>query len=1121
MTFKTRGRAISGLALGVILFSLPVLAQDAPQSKQKQIADLEKQIDTLNKKLADAKKVASAPTTAASAGELPDSWVKSFTWRSIGPANMGGRITGISVFDADPTTYWIATASGGLLKTVNNGFTFEHQFDREATVSVGAVCVAPSDRNVVWVGTGENNPRNSVSYGDGVYKSTDGGKTWKNMGLQKSFQIGAIIVHPTNPEIVYVGALGRLYGSSPERGLFKTADGGKTWQKILFVDNNTGVIDMRMDPSNPETLLVATWERQRDGYDSYPGGNLPDGLDGYDPAKKWGPGSGIYKTTDGGKSFKQVIQGLPTNKLGRIGLDYYHKDPKVVFAIIDCEKIAMGPAAKVQPPGNGFLGARGEDAGEEKGVKVTDLMPGSAAEQAGLKPGDVIRKVGDKAVKDFEEYTAATRPLNAGDKIKIEIVRENETRTVDLTAGERPGGGGGQARFGPGGATSTRPYAANYGGQAPNVQNQGPNSHEYGGVYKSTDGGESWTRINSVNPRPMYFSQVRVDPLDDKFLYVLGIQLYRSVDGGKTFRPDGGRGVHSDQHALWIDPKDGRHMIVGCDGGYYVTYDRAANWDHLNQMAIGQFYHVALSTKQPYWVFGGLQDNGSWGGPSVGLHGTGPLNEDWYSIGSGDGYVCGVDPTDPDQVYCESQDGGMSRYNLRTGERAAIRPARRQGQPGYRFNWNTPFILSHFNSKIFYCGGNYVFRSLNKGDDLQIISPEITLTKQGSATAVAESPRNPEVLWAGTDDGALWVTRNGGKDWTNVASKVGLPGNRWVATIEASRFVEGRAYVAFDAHRSDDDEPYVYVTEDFGQTWKSLRANLPTGSTRCCREDVVNPDLLYLGTEFAIFASLNRGGSWTKLNNNLPTVAVHEIAVHPTAGEIVAATHGRSLWVLDVSALRQMSAKTVAERVALYKPNTVVRWQAQPTRGHTGRRFVGENPLPGAHVYYSLGSKADKASLKVIDIEGTVLATLTAPTDPGLHKVTWDLARAGGGRAGAGGPDAGRGGQGAAAQGGGQRRGGRGAGAAGQAGNQEGGGQRGGAQVAGGQGGGQGRGGQGGGQGRGGFGGGFRRAVSPGEYRIVLTVDGVEQSNTFRVEADPNTPARILAEDEIRDDIDD
>jgi photosystem II stability/assembly factor-like uncharacterized protein len=999
---------------------------------------------------------------------LPDSWVKSFHWRNIGPANMGGRITAISVFEGDPSTYWIATASGGLIKTINNGITLEHQFDKETTVSIGDVCVAPSDRNIVWVGTGESNPRNSVSFGDGVYKSTDSGKTWKNMGLKKSFQIGRILVHPTNPDIVYVGALGRLYGPNEERGLFKTTDGGKTWEKIFYVDDKTGVIDARLHPTNPDMIYIAMWERRRDEYDSWPGTGFPDGYDGYDPVKKWGPGGGIYKSVDAGKTFKKLTKGLPTNSTGRIGLDIYRKDPNVMFAVVDCEKIGMGtPPKKGAAASTTYIGLVGEDAEGEDGAKVTRVIPGGPADTAGLKMDDIVKKIGDKAIKTYDDLLTTVSGAKPKDMVTLQVKRGEKVESVELTYGERqPGKGGGGGGGGPGGPTATRPYSANYGGQAANIQDQqGPDSFEYGGLFKSTDAGESWKRINSVNPRPMYFSQVRVDPSDDKFVYVLGISLSISRDGGRTFQVAPRGGTHDDKHALWLDPKDGRHQIIGTDGGFYVTYDRGQNWDHMNNMAMGQFYHVAVCTKKPYWIYGGLQDNGCWGIPSMSLHGGGgPINEDVVSLNGGDGYVCRVDANDPDQVYAESQDGGMVRYNLRTGERASIKPVAPQGSPRYRFNWNTPYILSAANSQILYSGGNYVFKSVKKGDSPQTISPEIARTKYGTATALAESPRNPDVLWAGTDDGNLWVTKNGGKDWANISEKVGLKKPTWVATIEASRFAEGRAYVAFDAHRNDDDNPYIYVTNDFGQTWKPISGNLPIGSTRCLREDIKNSNLLFCGTEFALFASLDRGQSWTKINNNLPTVAVHEVAIHPTAGEIVAATHGRSLWILDVTALRQMATDKLKDEAILFKPNTVIRWQELPTRGRSGRRFVGENPEPGAHVFYSLPKKATKVTLEFQDIDGKKVGELPVPTDAGLHKLTWNTSIR---------PEGGMGGMG---------------------------------------------GGGGGGGGR--FGGGFARQVPAGAYRVVLNVDGQTQSQSFAIEGDP-LPPRSLTADEDDDDEDD
>jgi len=919
----------------------------------------------------------SVVSSSLSAAE-PD-WLKALTWRSIGPANMGGRITALAVYEDDPTIYWVATASGGLLKTVNNGITFEHQFDHEATVSIGDVCVAQSDKNIVWVGTGESNPRNSVSYGDGVYKSSDGGRSWEHMGLKRSFQIGRICIHPRNPDIVYVGALGRLYGPNEERGLFKTTDGGKTWEKILYIDDKTGVIDVHMHPADPETLLVATYERQRDGYDYN------------DPAKKFGPGSGLYRTSDGGRSWKKITKGLPTCKLGRIGIDWYRKDPNVVFLLVESEKIGGSPHVVA---GMAYLGVQVDDA--MLGARVTQVNRDSPAERAGVQIDDVILRFGKRAIGSYADLIEEVARHKGGERLKLRLRRGQDLKEAEVTLAVRGDVTQGEL-----------PYLDRLGGQAANVQNkQGPDGFQYGGVYKSTDGGESWTRLNSLNPRPMYFSQIRVDPNDDNYVYVLGIALHRSRDGGRTFDPEGGRGVHGDHHALWIDPRDGRHMILGGDGGFNVTHDRTANWDRLNHAAIGQFYHVAVDTRRNYRVYGGLQDNGSWGGPSRTHSLTGPINEDWFRVGGGDGYRCAVDPTDPDLVYSTSQWGAMRRLNLRNGESVPIRPpeARR-----YRFNWNTPFFLSHHNPRIFYCAGNVVFRSLDRGNDLRVISPDITATERGSAFALAESPRNPDVLYVGTDDGYLWVTRDGGKAWTNITKNVwnkeragsvsdghsvaNASGSfrRWVASIEASRFEEGRAYVVFDGHRSDDDEPYVYVTEDFGKTWKSLRGNLPWGSTRVLREDIENPNLLYLGTEFGAWCSLDLGQSWNRLNTNLPTVAVHEFAIHPTAGEIVAATHGRSLWILDVTALRQLSPQSLQADARLYRPATAVRWHLEPSRGLTNRRFTGENPPFGATIWYSLGQKASKASVKVLDIQGHLVRELTAETKPGLHKIVWDL----------------------------------------------------------------------------------------------------------------------------------
>lgn len=1006
-------------------------------------------------------------------------WNKLFTWRSIGPANMGGRITGIAVVESDPSTYYVATASGGLLKTINNGSTFEHQFDKEATVSLGTVAIAPGKRDLVWVGTGEANPRNSVSYGDGVYHSTDGGKSWKNMGLKSSYQISKIIVHPKNSNIVYVGALGRLYGPSEERGLYKTVDGGKTWQRVLFVDDRTGVIDMVMHPADPEILIAALWQRERDEFDSFLGpAKAPPGSDIYAPSRVHGPGSGIYKSTDGGATWKKLAAGLPKTHLGRIGLDWNKSNPDLVCAIVDSDKIGTGP-----PLAAVFLGVAAE-AGP-LGLTVTSIVPDSPGAKADLRKGDILVSIDGKILKKPEELSAQLQPKKPGDTVRLTFQRDGKNQDAEIKLALRPVGKGNpkeqlgslgvQVEEALNGALITelvekgaadaaglmvgdvlthfdgvkldkpatlyrtllskkigdklrinylrgtdaketeatltappagqpgRPFSGRLGGQRENAQGQqGQDGDQTGGIYRSTDGGESWSRVNSLNERPFYFSVVRSDPTDEKTLYSLGINLYRSTDGGKTFSPQGiNNGMHADHHDLWINPRNGRHMIAGTDGGVYVTYDRGANWEHLDHLALGQFYHVTVDNRHPYRVYGGLQDNGSWGGPSQTSRRSGPANADYQVIGSGDGFVCRVDSSNPSIVYAESQNGIMYRRNLETGESALIRPKAQPELGSLRFNWNTPFILSQHNPHLFYCAANYVFRSFKRGEDPKVISPEITRTKRGSATVLAESPKSPEILWVGTDDGAVWLTRDAGKLWTNLTDKLlaaGLPGPRWVASIEPSRAQPGRCYIVFDAHRSNDDEPYIFVTEDFGQTWKSLRGNLPTGSSRVLREDLVNPDLLYLGTEFALYASIDRGTSWFKLNGKLlPTVAIHEIAQPTTAAEIVAGTHGRSLWVLDVSTLRQLTTKHIQKATTLFQPSPVTRWRLDGSREgmfRTGtRHFAGQNPPRTAIIDFVLAAKAEKLSLKIVDIEGRVVRALDVAKEKeaGPHRISWDM----------------------------------------------------------------------------------------------------------------------------------
>ncbi len=781
---------------------------------------------------------------------MDSKWASSFHWRSVGPAAAGGRILRIVVVESDPKVWYVSTASGGVWKTNNNGVTFQALFQHEKTISLGDLALSQSNPDILWAGTGEHNPRNSVSWGDGVYKSVDGGETWTNMGLRESFQIGRIAIHPDDPNIVYVGALGRLWGPNEERGVFKTTDGGETWEKVLFISEDTGIIELQMNPSNPDELLVASYQRRRDAFE------------GGEPPISSGPESGIYKTVDGGQNWTEVTEGLPPGDMGRTGIDYYRGDPNIVY-------LQTG-------------GARIED---------------------------------------------------------------------------------------------------------------GSN-----GIYRSEDGGDSWTKVSEVAVRPMYYSQIRVDPSDDQRIYTLATRSHRSTDGGATMTQDLATGVHEDSHELWIDPNDGAHMILGNDGGLFHSYDHGDHWDFLGNLPIAQSYSVCLSPERLYWVYTGLQDNGNWGAPNSKRGNRGPGNLDWLMISGADGFVCSIDQNDPATLYYETQGTSLRRVDLNTGQTVSLRPQAEEE----RWSWEGPVYLSPHDQTIFFTAGKRVYRSLNRGEDPHPISEDLSIVEEGSASVVAQSPMNPEVIYVGFTDGALWVTRDGGANWTRIDERVGLPGPRFVDSIDPSRFSEGRVYVAFDGHRSDDDAPYAYVSEDFGETWRSLNETLPeVGSTRALREDIHEENLIFGGTEFGMFASLDRGHSWTRINGEMPTNSVQEVAIHPTAGEIAIATHGRGVWILDVTHLRQMT-DAAAHGTHLFDPAPAILWGPRGIRrgdlyGHD--RFYGENHPNGAVVYFALAEDAREVSITISDDEGNVLremsdSTLAADaTNAGLHRVIWDLRR--------------------------------------------------------------------------------------------------------------------------------
>ena len=789
---------------------------------------------------------------------------------------MGGRITGIAVYEADPRIFYVASASGGLFKTENNGITFKPVFEREGSVSLGCVAVSAKDPNIVWVGTGEATSRNSVAWGDGVYKSVDGGKTWTCMGLKETMHTGKIVIDPKNPNIVYVGALGRLWGTNPERGVYKTEDGGKTWQKTLFVDDKTGVIDLEMNPKNNRELFASLWQRLRKPYDFVSGG----------------PGSGLYKSNDSGRTWRKITNGLPSTNFGRIGLSYYRKNPRII-------------------------------------VGTFEYKPDRKAELAEKPP--------------------ARRPSDNGE---------------------------------------VKNYA--------------------GGTYRSVDGGESWTRVNFLNPRPFYFSTPAQDPVDENRIYILGDNLWYSDDAGKTFKTFR-INVHPDHHAFWIDPRDNFHILDGNDGGLFVTGDKGGAWEQLNQLPIGQYYGIAVDMRRPYWVYGGLQDNNCWGIPTQTRAG-GVAFFDAITLGGGDGFHCQADPNDWTTVYTESQGGGIVRYDLKSGQSRGVRP-RLEGE-NLRYNWSTPFIISPHNSSTLYMGANRLFKTVDRGDHWIPISRDLTTNDPSKMHAgdqsvtpentgaethctiitISESPITTGLIWTGTDDGQINVTRDGGATWRNVTLNIpGLPRYTWCSRVLASKWTPGRAYATFDGHRSNDFKPYLYVTDDYGKTWKSLSGTLPDyDCLYVVTEGEKNSDLLFLGSEMSLRVSLDQGKTWTRFRTKFPTVAVHDLIVHPKELDLVIATHGRSIWTLDVSGLEGLSREDLDKEVVVPTPQDVLfMGRTSGSTGEGDRYYVSPNTQPASRISYYLKKAAKDVTVTVSNIKGDRTQEYTGGTEAGLNVVTW------------------------------------------------------------------------------------------------------------------------------------
>ncbi|MCB0581434.1 MAG: glycosyl hydrolase [Phaeodactylibacter sp.] len=845
-------------------------------------------------------------------------------FRNVGPTIMSGRVADLDVRPGDPSHFYVAYASGGLWKTENNGTSFEPLFDNEMVMTIGDIAV-DWQRNTIWVGTGEVNSSRSSYAGVGAYKSTDGGKTWQHLGLPETHHIGRIVLHPGNPDVAWVAALGHLYSPNEERGVFKTTDGGKSWQKTLYVNENTGAVDLIIDPDDPNALYAATWERERRAWNFVESGK----------------GSGIYKSTDGGQTWANISRpGFPAGEhAGRIGLDIVRQDSKtILYAAID--------------------NYERYDKEEEENQLTKDRLRDMSKED--------FLKLEAYLVKDYlqrydfpERYEVAKvrKMVESGEiqpKALVEYVEDANSLLVDAPV---------------------------YGLE----------------VYRSTDGGP-WEKTHGqiiervYNTYGYYFGQIRAAPYDANKLFALGVPVLRSDDGGKTWKSINGDNVHADHHALWANPNRPGHLILGNDGGVNISYDDGETWIKCNTPAVGQFYAIAADGAKPYRVYGGLQDNGVWMGPSdykasVNWHDTGQYP--YRSIQGGDGMQVAVDPRDNETVYTGYQFGNYYRINTHTGKREYITPKPELGERPYRWNWQTPIHLSAHNPDILYMGANKLLRSLNQGKDFEEISGDLTRGGRkgdvpfGTLSSIHESPLQFGLLYAGSDDGLLHVSRDGGFSWQDISA--GLPENLWVSRIQASAHEKGRVYVALNGYRWDDFAPYLFVSEDYGQSWAAIGTDLPMEPINVIKEDPENPNLLYAGTDHALYVSLDRGASFMQLNNQLPAAPVHDLVIHPTAHDLVVGTHGRSIYIASVKELQQLTDEVMAKPLHAFAPSPAPyssRW------GHTDSWWRPDPPEVKLPVY---ANSSGKAKVSIFAGENLLLRTFGADCTKGLNYFVYDL----------------------------------------------------------------------------------------------------------------------------------
>lgn len=802
------------------------------------------------------------------------SLMNDYSWRAIGPANMGGRVTDIDGVPGDVSTFYVSGADGGIHKTTDGGVSFTPIFENQRAYSIGALTLAPSDKNVLWVGTGEGDPRNSVGYGWGVYRSVNGGDSWEHLGLKETERIKRIVVDPNDPDTACICALGKEWGPNKERGVFKTTDGGKTWDKILYIDENTGCADLAMENENPRIMYAGMWTFRRKPW------RFDDG----------GQNTAIYKTTDGGATWKKIMNGLPQTDMARPGIHIAQSDPNIIYLMTEFE-------------------------------------------------------------------------------------------------------GGGTA-------------------------------------FRSEDKGAHWTLVNddpNINFRPFYYSDVRVDPKRPNILFSISGRLSRSKDSGASWEQIATT-VHGDHQALWIDPENPDYILNGSDGGFQRSFDGGDSWEVINNIELSQFYQIQVDNLRPYNVYGGLQDNGTWVGPSNSLYEAGILKRHWKGLAYGDGYYAEPIPGNEHLVYTNLQGGVPFLVDARYGNVQTIHPYPKiVGSAGdaiekhkYRFNWDAPIHISPHDPETVYVGGNVIFKSQNRGKSWEVISPDLTTndkSKQRSSggtiyqdnTAaefhctvlyIAESPLQKGVIWAGTDDGNIQLTMDGGGSWNKLNSRIkGLPEYSWISKIHASEHNAGTAFIVVDQHRMDDFSPYIFMTENFGKTWQKISSDLPQDDyVKVVRQDPHNPNLLFAGMEHGIYASWNKGKNWEKINVDLPNVSVRDLRIQKRDRDLIVGTHGRGAYILDDIRPLEELPNAEGKEIHLFEVREAVLWNMYWRLENLGdRTYKAKNPEYGAFINFYLNQDAQEAiQIQIKDSAGNLITTLTHKQGKkGINRVVWDLGHEG------------------------------------------------------------------------------------------------------------------------------